>query len=79
MARVDNRDFVVAWMTSETLDDVVKATGMTKPGVQYKAKTLRDKGVKLPKLKRQTLGDLEIAQLNSLVNKYKKERILSRA
>lgn len=72
VAKVSHEDFVVAWCTSETVDDVVKETGMTKVGVLGRAKVLRQAGVNLPKLKRPSkLTDrLFVAQLNSLVNKH---------
>jgi hypothetical protein len=68
---VSHEDFVVAWMTSETLDDVVKNTGMSKGAVRLRAKLLKDKGVRLKALARPaSLDRLRIAQLNSLVNRY---------
>ena len=73
-SKIENRDFVVAWMTSESLDEIVKTTGMKKPAIQQRAKYLRDKGVSLPKLKRTvTLDRLEVAQLNSMIQKYQKQ------
>lgn len=75
MKRVDNRDFVVAYMNSKSLDEVAKVTGM-KDGrsVSAKATYLRKMGVKLPKLYRskKITDELEIAQLNSLIKKYSK-------
>lgn len=69
--KVSHEDFVVAWATSRTLDDVVKSTEMTKAAVQGRASMLRKKGVKLPRLNFPTvLDDLKVAQLNSLVKKY---------
>lgn len=67
-------DFVVIWTTSDTLDDVCKATGLTYDAVRQRAKRLRAAGVKLKYManRRHTTYDpLRIAQLNSLVNKYK--------
>lgn len=70
--KISHEDFVVAWCTSETLDEVVKETGMSKVGVQGRAKALREAGVLLPKLRSPSgLRDrLFVAQLNSLVNKH---------
>lgn len=69
--KVENRDFVVAYATAWTVEDVVKATGMNKPAIYARAKFLRDKGVKLPKLQlKPPVDNLEVAQLNSLVKKH---------
>lgn len=75
MAQVDNRDFVVAWMTAKTIQDVAKALNINQAAARNKARYLRSKGVSLPKL-HYPLKDnsLEVAQLNSLVKKYQKER-----
>lgn len=73
-AKVSHEDFVVAWMTSATVEDVIKDTGMNKAAVYQRAKLLRDKGVQLKKLNRPgRLDPLQIAQLNSLVRKYEKQ------
>jgi biotin operon repressor len=73
-ARVDNREFVITWTRSETLDDVTKTLGMTKPGVQGRAKVLRKAGVNLKKFARKgrALTQLDVAQLNSLIKKTEK-------
>ena len=65
-------DFVVAWATSRTIDDVVKTLGITKAAVQSRATLLRKHGVKLPKLTSTERGydDLRIAKLNALINKH---------
>lgn len=69
--KVDNRDFVVSYSAAWTVDDVVKATGMSKANIYARANYLRKKGVKLPKLSlTRPVDNLEIAQLNSLVKKH---------
>lgn len=76
-SKVDNRDFVVAWTTSRTTDDVMAATGLSKPAISARAKYLKSKGVKLKKLERPSmarLDTLEVAQLNSLINKYSEKK-----
>lgn len=68
---VETRDFVVAWATAWTMDDVVKATNMNKSAIQQRAYYLRKRGVNLPKLNlKKPLDNLEIAQLNSLIKKH---------
>ena len=70
-SKVTAEDFVVAWATSKSLEDVVKSTGLNKPTVQARAYQYRKLGVKLPKLNPPTkFDDLRIAQLNSLIKKY---------
>ena len=69
--QLTSEDFVVAWATANTLDEVVSATGMNKPAVQGRATILRKLGVKLPRLSAPRQYDsLRIAQLNSLISKY---------
>lgn len=71
MSKVSNQDFVVAYATAETLDQVVKTTGMNKAAVQGRKVFLEKKGVKFPKLKSSNyLTSLDIAQLNSLIIKH---------
>ncbi len=69
--KVSNEDFVVAYATSQTLDDMVKTSGMTKPAVQARKKFLMQKGVKFPKLSNtQLIDDLAVARMNSLIKKH---------
>lgn len=69
--KVSHEDFVTSYVTSKSLDEVVKTTGMTKAAVQGRAGMLRKKGVNLPRLGHSTgLTEFSIAQLNSLVKKY---------
>ncbi len=42
-------EFVTVYMTSDTMQQVIDATGLTKGSIQSKASHLRKKGVKLPK------------------------------
>ena len=73
MTRSTHQDFVVSWMTAPTIEDVMKDTGMKNAqAVRAKASYLRKLGVNLPKrFSRGRLSSLDIAQLNSLVNKYR--------
>lgn len=74
--RIDNREFVITWLNSESLDEVVKATGIPKASAQSRASQLRKRGVKLPKYtgrKSETALKVEVAQLNSIINKHQKE------
>lgn len=72
-ARVSHEDFVVSWMTARDIDGIMKDTSMSKAAIKARGVMLRGKGVKLPRLAQSPqLDALRIAQLNSLVNKYKK-------
>lgn len=75
MSRVDNREFVVTYIRSESLESAAQTLGMTKAAVSARAVYLRKQGVKLPKMKRnsRTAKELEIAQLNSLIKKHTTE------
>lgn len=71
---VNYRDLVVEWATSPTLDDFLKTSGLNRQQARYHEKILRRHGVNLPELKPATggLDRLEVAQLNSLINKHTK-------
>lgn len=72
MARgVTNEEFVVAWMTNETVADVAKALKIGEGTVQVRASNLRKAGVSLPHKKR--LGTpIPVEKLNRLVKKHSK-------
>ena len=71
MKRIDNREFVVTWMNSSSVDEVTRSLGMTKAAAHSKASNLRKFGVRLPKMARPVRNnDLEVAQLNSLIKKH---------
>lgn len=74
MPRTSHEDFVVSWMTARNMESVMKETKMSKAAITARATMLRSKGVKLPRLSvKPVLDDLRVAQLNSLVNKYKEK------
>lgn len=64
-------DFVTAWVTSKTVDEVVKKTGLAKMTIQVRAARLRKAGVKLPKFVRRKTIDVD--GLNALVGKLLKK------
>lgn len=68
--KVDDNDFVVAWVTADTIEDVMKATGLTKAGCQYRSKALRTRGVRLMDLQGISAEEHKIKDLNKLVEKY---------
>jgi hypothetical protein len=71
--RINNREFVITFINSESAEDVAKAMNLTKQQVSMKAVYLRKLGVRLPKFTYQGIDRrLEIAQLNSLIEKHKK-------
>lgn len=75
MKRIDNREFVVTYMNSDTRSEVAKALGMSEQSVTTKAGALRKLGVKLPKFsKGATDRQLEVAQLNSIIKTELKRR-----
>lgn len=70
MARISNEDFVVAFATSETMEDMVKATGLSRGNIHSRRHDLMKKGVNFPKLQRSSLvTKLDVARLNSLIKK----------
>lgn len=72
--KVSHEDFVVAWVTSNTIEDVMSATDMTKAAIAGRAQMLRKAGVSLPRMNRTSnmMTPLRVAQLNSLIKKHKR-------
>lgn len=68
--RVSDRDFVVCWATAESIDDVIKGTGLSKDGIKYRAKVLRERGVQLHKLPLHKTPGQEVEELNKLFVKH---------
>lgn len=70
--KVSDNDFVVCWATSDTIDDVVKGTGLTIAGAQWRARKMRERGVRLMKLNGVHKEKSNVDELNKLVDKYSK-------
>lgn len=74
--KVTSGDFVVAYVTSRTLDDVAESTGLSKSAVMNRARYLKKIGVKLPKLEDQRGKTcLDVIELNNLVKKYANRKV----
>lgn len=72
MAKINYRDFVVDWTTSENIEELMKTTKLSRFAIRYREKILRNAGVNLKELLLTSRGldRLEVAQLNSLINKH---------
>ena len=68
--KVDDVQFVTAWMKCATVAEVSHHTGLTPNSVRSRACQLRKKGVKLPPKARQR-KPVDVAQLNDLVQQFK--------
>ena len=68
--KVSDSDFVVCWVTADTIEDVVKGTGLTRAGCRYRARVLRERGVRLMDLKGISDKEQKVKDLNGLVEKY---------
>ena len=68
---VSPRDFVVAWQTGETIQEVAEATGMTETAASRRASSYRKRGVSL-KLFRRGRGNTNWAALSELAQDVKK-------
>lgn len=66
MNKVSNEEFIVAWMNSESIDEVADKTGLQYSMISAKACNLRRKGVLLPKYRR--AAEIDIDQLNKIIN-----------
>lgn len=72
---IDSTEFVRAWMTSKTVDEVAKKMDLPVTSVSSKANNLRAKGVKLPKMQRPAADPNSVEELNKLVAKYQKKAL----
>jgi len=72
-ARVSAETFVRAWMTSSSIPEVSKKTGLTSGACVSRAIQLRRKGVRLPRFRRGKKG-LDVAGLNALIKKMATKR-----
>lgn len=68
--KISDRDFVVCWATAQSMDDVIKSTGLGKDGIKYRAKVLRERGVQLHKLPLHNDPDHDVDELNKLFVKH---------
>lgn len=75
--RVDDRDFVVTYLRSRTVDDLASAMGMSKSGIYAKTKYLRQRGVLLPlpseHFDSSLLSQRKVDELNNVIRKHLKQ------
>lgn len=71
-AQVSNADFVKAWMTLKTNQEVADKLGLTKEQASAKATSLRAKGVNLPKKLVSSIDPNSVDALNKIVKRYSK-------
>ena len=72
MRTVDHRAFVIAWMNSQTRDEIAQTMKMTPTQVSTRASYLRRIGVKLPRFHRGPETSDIASQLNALIQKHGK-------
>ena len=73
-APVNYRETVITYLRAETTQEAAKNLGVSTQTLASRLNVLRKAGVKLPrKSQRQGLSQLQVAQLNSLINKHLKE------
>lgn len=75
---VDYRETLVVYLRSNDMHDAAKTLGVGYATLYARIKWLRKAGVKVPLMRdlnrgKGGLGALEVAQLNSLINKHHKE------
>lgn len=71
---VDYRETLITYLRSGTTADAAKTLGISTITLASRIKALRTAGVEVPKkMHRRSLSKLEIAHLNSIVRKHKKE------
>jgi hypothetical protein len=66
-----DEQFVTAWATSKSLDEVAKKTKLVKISVQARASRLRKLGVKLAKFSRRR-KIVDVDKLNKLLKRLQK-------
>jgi hypothetical protein len=65
--------FVTAWQTSSSVQEVSDRLGMPKPIVLARASSYRAAGIKLKKIKKANSRSLDVAALNKLIEKLARE------
>ncbi|MGW5074027.1 hypothetical protein [Rhodococcus sp. NPDC004095] len=75
MAAVDYRETLVTYLRSETTGEAAKTLGISPASLAARIKILRKAGVKVPKKtgRRSGLTQIEVAQLNSIINRHERE------
>ena len=69
---VTPKQFVEAWQSSESADEVAEKLGMPKPIVLARASNYRSTGVQLKKFKRKTKSKIDVQELNELIAQVNK-------
>ncbi len=72
ISKISPEEFVRAWLSSKTLEEVAKKTGMTYAAVGTRARKYLKQGVELPRLEKRASGRggiprLDIQGLNELI------------
>lgn len=71
---IDYRETLVTLLNSTDREAAAKTLGISKQSLSYRVNQMKKAGVKIPTPpKRRTLDDLMVAQLNSLIKKYKSQ------
>lgn len=76
---VSPEQFVYAWQTSRSADEVAEKLKMPKPIVHARASSYREKGVPLKKMPRHTNRGLDLKGLNAIIERLNKEQGVSQA
>lgn len=76
MKAINNRKFVKAWMTSDTINDVADKMRMTVSSAYAKAYNLRKRGVNLPDKKRVSTPHDTVEDLNKLIDELQPNKIV---
>jgi hypothetical protein len=66
-------DFIQAWQTSSSVDEVSKKLGMPKTNVHQRASNYRDKGIRLKKMPRKLRSEIDVVRLNEIIDKINKD------
>lgn len=73
MPYITHEVFVRAWVTSKSIAEISRKTGLERHQIIYKGKYLREKGVRLPKLKERSAQrtykreGIDVDMLNNLI------------
>lgn len=70
---VDYRDTLITYLRSEDVESAASSLNITKVALMGRLSIMRKHGVNIPKKRRPMLTSLDVAQLNSLIKKFKKE------
>lgn len=71
---IDYRETLVTYLRSETVEEAANTLKISKSVLNSRVSVMRKRGVNVPHKTKRALSDLDVAQLNSIIRKFKEEK-----